>query len=106
MNYTENFPKTKRSCWFEVSIAPLTHEQVTAAHAWCKEQESNGYFTYDWPGNYWWFQHEEDAMWFTLTWSTVGDTNIIDFYNPYDPQSLNEDFYFPQRGSKVKTLPK
>ena len=41
---------------------------ISKAHLWCKNHDSDGRFYWHYTNTRWWFEKEEDAMMFALKW--------------------------------------
>lgn len=57
----------RRSEWFVVP--PPQRHRMQEAHTWCKDQPSSGKFYHHYTNTRWWFECEEDAVFFALKWS-------------------------------------
>ena len=64
MKWTNKGKAERRNDWFTVN--PPARENAKRLHAACKENESDGLFYYHYTNTRWWFEKEEDAIWFAL----------------------------------------
>ena len=62
-----NKQKAERSNWRTVT-APKIHN-IHQAKLWCQRNGSNGRFYFHYTNTRWWFENEQDALAFSLTWS-------------------------------------
>jgi hypothetical protein len=62
----ENVKKEVRKPW-TTAVAP-SREYIEAAHTWCCYQQSYGRFYRHYTNTRWWFEHEQDALYFALKW--------------------------------------
>lgn len=63
-----NIPKKERREQWHTVNAPL-YEHVQEASMWCRAHPSTGRFYNHYTNTRWWFEKEEDALLFALTWS-------------------------------------
>ena len=56
--------KLERKNW-PIATAPKI-ENKYKAKTWCRNHQSAGRFYYHYTNTRWWFELEEDAVWFTL----------------------------------------
>ena len=54
----------RRSDWY--TVRPPARDKMRSAKAACKENLSSGKFYYHYSNTRWWFEKEEDAIWFAL----------------------------------------
>lgn len=57
--------------WTVVTNVPMS--AWMEARNWCKENLSEGRFTYSFSDGQWSFENKEDALLFTIRWSTNGN---------------------------------
>ena len=58
----------RRDDWF-TAVAP-SHKSIKAAHKWCTDINNPSYrfFYHHYTNTRWWFESEQDAIMFALTW--------------------------------------
>lgn len=67
MKWTNKLKDERWAKW--QTVGPCKRERIDEAHAWCKEQPSDGLFYYHFTNSRWWFERKEDAVLFALKFS-------------------------------------
>jgi len=64
---TAELKNTRRSEWY--TSPPPPRDMINEAGKWCREHDSDGRFYNHYTNTRWWFEKEEDAIWFRLRFS-------------------------------------
>ena len=67
MKFNGRIPSWQRNeDWF--TSLPPDRRLMKKAKKWCHEYNSTGRFYYHYTNTRWWFEKQEDAVWFALHW--------------------------------------
>lgn len=67
MKFWNKDKDVRRRCWIKVK-GPDSYD-IDRAKRWCQQQPSTGRFYVHYTNTGWWFEDQQDAVWFLLHWT-------------------------------------